>query len=277
MDNQGKNIPIKLYSDKLDRDQISGLSLFLYTDSLVLMAKNSNGSVIGGHIYSFSNRKELRGMIENDDLINASNTAGKLYVHNNHFCLVPSLLFDPSVKSTYLNFITTVDERKQEVFYEGVDSNNIQVVGAIEKNTLSFLDNLLPDLEITHGASLILSYLLEGKIDRISQEIVIVAERKHMYLAGFANSEMKVFNRFPVESDQEFLKYTFSVLHQLAFDRMHCKMTLLGDLTGIHVNLDVLNHYFKNLMLPEPKSNQNYSSGAEKLKETKLLEAFWTA
>lgn len=276
MDNQGENIPKKIYSDKLDRDQISGLSLFLYSDSLVLMAKNPNSEVIGGHVYSYRNSMELEKIIDNDSLINASNTAGKLYVHNNHFCLVPSLLFDPSVKTTYLNFIAPVDEKKQEVFYEGVDSNNIQVVGAIEKKTLSFLDNLLPDLEVTHGTSLILSYLLEGKNDRLSQEILIVAERKHMYLAGFANTELKVFNRFPVENDQEFLKYTFSVLHQLAFDRMHCKITLLGNLAGIHVNLDVLNHYFKNLMLPEPKSNQTYSSGAEKLKETKMLETYWT-
>lgn len=241
------------------------------------MARNQNGAVIGGHVHSFSNILELKDIIENDTLINASNTAGKLYVHNNYFCLVPSVLFDPSVKATYLNFSTGVDAEKQEVFYEGVDCNKIQVVGAIEKDILSFLDNSLPDMEVTHGASLVLSYLLEGKNDMLGQEMMIVAERNHMYLAGFANHELKVFNRFPVESDQEFLKYAFSVLHQLAFDRMHCKITLLGDITGIHVNLDVLNHYFKNLLLLEPKSNQTFSPGAEKLKETKMLEAFWTA
>jgi hypothetical protein len=277
LDNQNLDNQKKYYGDKLDMEKISGLSLFLYSDSLILIAKNHNGAIIGGHIYSYQNFLELREIIENDILINASNTTGKLYVHNDHFCLVPSVLFDPSVKNTYLNFCNAVDEEKQEIFYEGVFSNNIQVVGAIEKEVLSILDNLLPDLEVAHGASFVLPYILEGKKNMIGQEVVIVAERNHMYLAGFTNRELKIFNRFPVENDQEFLKYTFSVLHQLAYDRMHCKITLLGDIAGIHVNLDVLNLYFKNLLHPDPICNQTYSPGAEKLKETKMLEAFWTA
>src|SRR5690606_4626556 len=139
----------------------------------------------------------------------------------------------------YINFMATVDEGRYEVFYEGVDSNNIQVVGAIEKEIIELLDNALPDLEITHGASLVLSYLLKDRNEMLGQEIFVFAEEGNIYLAAFSGNELKVFNRFPISGDQDFLKYTLTVLHQLAFDRMHCRIALLGDLKGIGVDLEV--------------------------------------
>jgi|GEM_PF-284910 len=277
LDNTEKNIQRRYYSDRFDVEQTSNLSLFLYTHSLVVMAKDKNGSVIGTHLYGFDDRLELGRIISDDSLINGANTVGKLYVHNDLFCLVPGLLFDPSVKSTYINFIAAVDEDRYEVFYEGVDSNNIQVVGAVEKEIIELLDNALPDLEITHGVFLVLSYLLKGRNEMLGQEVLVFAEEGSMYLAAFTGDELRVLNRFPVKGDQDFLKYAFAVMHQLAFDRMHCRITLLGDLSGIQVNLDVLKQYFKNILRLEPQFNQTYSPGAEKFKETHLLEAFCTA
>src|SRR5690554_7839438 len=96
------------------------------------MAKDKNGSVIGTHLYTFVDRKELSDIICGDRLINADNSVGKLYVHNDLFCLVPSVLFDPSLKSTYINFIGAADKNLTEIFFEGVYSNINQVVGAIK-------------------------------------------------------------------------------------------------------------------------------------------------
>src|SRR5690554_5454346 len=115
LDIQEKHNLKAYYSDKFDVEQTSNLSLFLYTHALAIMAKNANGSVIGCHLYSFEEMGEIPAIVEKDLFVNAENTAGKLFVYNNHFCLVPSVLFDPSVKSTFLNFCTGVDEEKQEV------------------------------------------------------------------------------------------------------------------------------------------------------------------
>ncbi len=265
------------YSDRFDVQDISDLSLFLYGRALVIMAKRQDGAVIGSHLLSFEDKQGLREIIAADLMVNAENTSGKLYVHNNHFCLVPSVLFDPSVKSTYLNFSADLKEDRQEVFYEGVDSNNIQVVGAVDKEIIALLDNALPDLEIAHGSSVPLSYLSSvQKGGFLGQELFVFAEDEHMYVAAFAESELRLFNRFPVKGEQDFLKYTFAVTHQLAFDRMYCRITILGNIAGMQVDLESLKAYFKNIQVGEPQSNQTYSPGAEKFKETHLLEAFWT-
>lgn len=257
-------------------EDTSNLSLFLYNGSLSILAKNDVGAVIGCHLYSFSSEHALADILSRDSLINAKNTVGKLHVHNDHFCLVPGVLFDPSVKATYLNFITKVNDDKHEVFYEGVDSNNIQVVGAVEREILTLLDNALPDLEITHGACLILSYLSGLRSNLLGQELFVFAEQGYMYVVAFAGAELKLFNRFRVKGEQDFLKYTFAVSHQLAFDRMYCRITILGDIAGIQVDVEVLKEYFKNIQASELHSNQTYSPGADKFKETNLLEAFWT-
>lgn len=242
----------------------------------MVLVKDRNSSIIGAHLYFFNGRSELKEIILLDELINAENTSCKLYIHNDQFCLVPSVLFDASVKSTYLNFITAANEELQEVFYEGVDSNNIQVVGAVEKEILALLDNPLPDMEVVHASSLFLSYMCQHKNDMLGQELFILAEQGHIYLAAFSGSDLQLFNRFPVQGDQDFLKYAFAVTHQLAFDRVHCRITLLGDLTAISIDIDVLKQYFKNIHIGEPRTNHSYSPGAESFKETNLLEAFWT-
>ncbi len=268
---------MKFYSDRFLVEETSNLSLFLYPKAFVLMAKDEREAVIAAHYYPLTDWNELEQIIETDILINAPNTVGKIFVHNNLFCLVPSVLFDPSVKSTYLNFATALDEERQEVFYDGVDSNNIQVVGAVEKETIALLDRALPDLEVSHGACLLLSYLFKEKNEMLGQELFVLAEEGHTYLAAFAAGELKVFNRFPVQGDQDFLKYSFSVLHQLSFDRMHCRVTILGNPEGIPFDVELLKQYFKNILVAAPKFTQTYSPGAEKFKETNLLEAYWNA
>lgn len=278
----GNNLAIQtqntkvFYGDRFDVQDISNLSLFLYGQALVIMARNQHGALIGSHLSFFKDKEELQDIIAKDLLLNAENTQGKLYVHNDYFCLVPSVLFDPSAKSTYLNFSADLTAEKHEVFYEGVDSHNIQIVGAVDKDTISLWDNVLPDLEIAHGSCVLLSYLSSQKGNFLGQELFVFAEQGHMYVAAYAGNELRLFNRFPVKGEQDFLKYTFAVTHQLAFDRMYCRITTLGDLSGIHVDLEVLKAYFKNIQMGETQSNQTYSPGAEKFKETQLLEAFWT-
>lgn len=275
MGTQERNKQI-FYSDRFDVEDISSLSLFLYSDALSVLARNEHGAVIASHLYSFVDLAALNNIVAEDSLINADNTVGKLHVHNDYFCLVPSVLFDPSQRYTYLKFAAPINEQVHEVFYEGVDSKNVQVVGAVEKTLTAIFDNALPDMEISHAASLVLSYVCSYKTQLLGQEIYVFAEQQNMYVAAFTGNELKLFNRFPVKDEQDFLKYTFAITHQLAFDRMYCRITILGDVKGINVDVDVLREYFKNIQATEPKSNQTYSPGAEIFKETHLLEAYWT-
>ena len=269
-----KNTHTEFHSDKLDVTATSSLSLLLCDHRLTVIAKNQNGSIIGVNLYPFLEKEELENILKTDVFINSPHEGNKLFVFNQNFCLVPGMLFDPENKSTYLHFSAPQDG--QEVFFDGLENNKTILVGSIDESIFQLFSNYLPNFHISHGSHLVLEYLLEERPEMLNQELSIVIEQNQIYIAGFANKELKLFNRFEVANNQDFLKYTFSVLHQLAFDRMHCKITLLGNLEDIGVQEDVLSLYFKNLVVSTPRTNQNYLIGAEAYKETRNLAAFWT-
>ncbi|WP_194777352.1 DUF3822 family protein [Pararhodonellum marinum] len=252
------------------------MSLFLYDQDLVIMAKNANDTVIAVHEYFFKDSTDFLKFLSEDTLLNASNTQGKLFVFNDAFNLVPGVLFDPMQKSTYLNFNTDLDPDTQEVFYDGVDSNNIQVVGSVDKTLLKLLDEILPDMEVYHGALPVLDFLLRQRQDMVDQTIWIMVHQSHVFLASFKNHELVLFNRFPVRDNKELLKYLFIAIQQLDFDRLHCRINVIGPLEQIGADIDHLRDYFKNLHFPNPTSNQNYLPGVIEFQESKRFEAYWT-
>lgn len=265
----------EFYSDKLDIQNISSLSLLLCPHKITIIAKDHNGSISGVHIYRFKETEELKNILNKDQFLNASNNPDtKTYLYHEKFCLVPGMLFDPGQKAVYLNFSAPLEE--EEVFYEGIENNNMVLVSAVEKEIKEILMSKTSSLSFSHGAAVVLDFLFHEKADMLNQEIAVVVEDSHIYLAGFTNRELHLFNRFEIQGNQDFLKYTFSALHQLAFDRMHCKISLIGNLQDINVQEEVLHKYFKNIVMVTPKINQNYLPGAERYKETKMLSAFWT-
>ncbi|AWW31638.1 DUF3822 domain-containing protein [Echinicola strongylocentroti] len=271
-----KNTHTEFHCDKLDVTTTSGLSLLFYPERLIVIVKNQNGLVIGVNDYPFVEPKELDMILQKDLFISQAGKQSKanLYIYSPDFCLVPGVMFEASEAETYLNFSSK--SHHTSFFHSNLQEGQLVVVGGVDKAVLQLFTKHLPHLQLTHGSNMALSYLLREMPQMLNQEIAVVIEDSQIYLAGFANKALKFFNRFEVNSNQEFLKYSFSVLHQLAFDRMHCKITIYGNLEEISVQADVLRMYFKNIEITTPKANQNYLPGAEGFKETKKLAAFWT-
>ncbi|MEX2566128.1 MAG: DUF3822 family protein [Cyclobacteriaceae bacterium] len=272
-----KYISSKFISDKFDIDRISNLSLFLYDQLLVIIAHPEKVRAISGvHIYTINSKEDLNVILDADELINQSRATGKLTVHHQKFGLVPGPLFNPSHTSLYLNFSTDLEKGDWEISYEGVHNNSIQVVSALDKSFLTKLDGLIPELEIAHGAAQVLDFFLNNNQDLLNQEIFINISPGSIYIAAFKGGELVLFNRFAIHEEADFLKYVLTVIQQLAFDRVHCKISLFGNLDYVHCELENLQRYFKNIQLKEQKQNIEYQPGAEDFKNTRLLEAFWS-
>ena len=243
---------------------------------MVIAHPDNRNEIMAVHLYTANKQEDIKNILETDEIINGSNAAGKLYVHHQKFGLVPSHLFNPSHTSLYLNFYTDLGAGEWEIAYDGVSNNTIQVLGAIDKSMVLKLDGHIPELEVSHGATQVLDYILQNKGDLLHQEIFISLSPGSFYIAGFKEGELVLFNRFAALGEEDFVKYVLTVLHQLAFDRMHCKITVYGSIEFIHCELNQLQSYFKNIHQIDPVQNITYHSGAENFKNTKLLEAFWS-
>ncbi|NHE55406.1 DUF3822 family protein [Cyclobacterium plantarum] len=276
MSGETNHIQSKFISDRFDVQDISNLSLFLYESLLTVIAhRQSDQSVIAANIYSLHEEEALEKIVGSDELINASNTSGRLYLHHQRFTLVPGILFNPAHSALYLNFATRVNPEKDEVIYSGISNNSIQVLGAADKGLLNILDSRLPEMETSHGAAHVLDYFLHNNKDLLKQEIFIHTAPNSMYIAGFKDGELMVFNRFIVHEEQTLLRYLFIVLQQLAFDQAHCKISVFGNLDWVHSSLENLQGFFKNIQQSSPTQNITYQKGTENLKNTQLLEAYW--
>lgn len=278
MARQGKYLLSKFDSGKLDIAEISSLSLFLYSRLLSVLAKNSSGQIIGVHVYAFGETSELFEIVEKDIFIQSSNTFGKLYVHNNFFCLIPNHLFDPSHKEQYLNFITEVDADNMEIFHENIPGTEIQAIGCLSLDILKKFDESLPDLEIIPGAVFPLSFLLHPDTIFEDQEIFIFPIPDHIYIVAFSLGTLVFFNSFHVKSGTDFIKYTLTVTQQLGFEQENTKVNLLGDLSQVHASETSLSPYFNTISTAFPQEKATYSpeNSISDFKKTMLLEAYWT-
>jgi len=264
-------------SDKFDTSKVSNLSLLLSNDTLTIMARDQNDAVVGSKIYHYSDKEDLKSIIQEEEFFRSDITQGKLYVHNDHFSLVPGLVYDPNNKVQYLNFTSgLLSERDCIIFSDSLGSNNLYVIGALEKELFNLFESKIAGLKISHGSVIGLSYLLDSKYEFIGQEVFIIINHGHVYLSAFSSHELLIYNRFEVGSEDDMLKYLFIIFQQFQFNREYCKVNVLGDLQSIHSSKESLEIYFKHVIEVDPTTNINYLPGAEDIKTTKSLDAYWT-
>ncbi|EON76290.1 hypothetical protein ADIS_3418 [Lunatimonas lonarensis] len=275
MANSGKYILSKFHGDKLDLDEVSGLSLFLFTRNLIVLAKNESKRIAAVNLYSFQERSDLNNIIDEDPLINSPNTSGRLYLHNGCFILVPQSLFDPSHCDAYLNLHTSFIPSEMEVFYDGVHGNSIQVVGCAEKELLSALDTALPDLDVSSGATVYLSFLLDSFTPSNEQELVLMPSLGSLYVGAFQSGKLVLFNHFPIHTEQDLMKYLFSTVKTLGFDQQTIQAWIIGDLAHVFGSTEQLQPFFNRLDHMATPETLLYEPGAIEFQKSGLLEAYW--
>ncbi|WP_157971893.1 DUF3822 family protein [Pleomorphovibrio marinus] len=276
MNSSEEYIVTKFKGDKLELEKVSSLSLFLYPKLLVIQALDDENRVLGINLYTYQTETELEGIVQSDEFIQSQNTLGRLYVHQERFCLVPTALFDPTQKNTYLKFSQNLDVASCEVFYQGVHQNSIQVLGSAPKDVLGFLDNSIPELEVQHGAAMHLDFLMDQAEGGTQQDLYASIIPDNVYFGAFRSGGLELFNLFRVGNEKEFLKYALATIQQLGFNRSSTKLTVLGDLSYIGCSREGLEPYFQEIAVKTPEEKVLYYPGAESFKNTGLLEASWS-
>ncbi len=273
MANQAENIQENIYSDKFDTDLVSNLSLFLFEEKYILLAKDANQEISAIHQKFFADYNSLSFVLQRDKLYQLP-LPTKVFLFNQEFALIPGLIFDSSKLSNYLQFAKDQASDNRE-FFSSLDSNNLYIVGAIQKNLLDVLSKKGFGIDLHHGAVSFLAYLLKDKSTYLNQEVFISIYGRKSYIAAFKNQKLVNFNSYEIEDKDALLKYVFGTIGQLNFDRKYCRVTLFGEYDALDFDQEFGGLYFKNFILDQPKSNQQYLSGAQIFQNSNLFEAYW--
>ncbi len=260
-------------SDRFDVEDTSGLSLFFYPNSLYIFAKDKNQANIGIHEYYGFRWDDLNTLIVTDHLLRLDVPA-KIYVHSQHFSLVPGVLFLPGNEAAYLSF---AGPQLQGSYYFGtaLDSNNLQLISSIGLKAKKSLDSRFSELTFHHGAASFLSYLFKERFNLIGQEISVNLFGQHMYIASFTDQELSSFNFYELVDIGDILKYVLILIEQLKYDRNHVRVSVFGSTAGSGVTENWGKSYFRHFRLLTPHANQNYSHGFKHLKSENLFESKW--
>jgi hypothetical protein len=266
------NTQERFYCDKFDIKLVSSLSLFLYENFSFWTVKDQNEKILAVHSATFPDHSSLLDQLITDEFYQLDIPI-KVFVHNTAFSLIPGMLFNNSFLQTYLAF--SGDLKDNIGFATPLESNNIQLVGGVDKTLFEKLSNGKSNIEFYHGATAFLSYCFSEKPNFLNQEIFIYLFGNHFYLSGFSKQELVVFNRFEAHTSDDLMKYVFGITHQLKFDRKLCRLTIIGDVNTLSLSKEWGNTYFKNFRILQPKSNLKYHDGPHQIQENPVLESRW--
>ncbi|MDO9553207.1 DUF3822 family protein [Rhodonellum sp.] len=270
---QKENIQNKVYSDRFDIQEVSNLSLFLFTHQYVLMGRDRNDKISAIHQVGFPETGSLKDAIKSDFLFKMD-VPTQVYVHNDSFSLVPGVLYDPSLDSAYLLFSGEAQEN-QQTFHSSFESSKLQLVGSLNQELFDLISENKHKISFHHGACSFLSFSLKGKTDYIDQEILVVIYDGFCYLSAFTNQELTLFNRFEVDNKEILLDYISGVAHQLSFNARHYRVSIFGETQDFGISSSWGEQYFWNFKLPTPSLNQSYHEGTLLFKESMLFESLY--
>lgn len=273
MANSAENIQENIYSDKFDTQSVSSLSLFLFDEKYILLSKDVNGNVSGIHQKFFSDLNSLKFVLERDKLYSLD-VPKKIFLFQKPVAVIPGVIFDSNHLPIYLGFS---EEIGQDISYisSNLDSNNCYLASIIRNELKEIFTGSSSRISFHHGAASFLSYILKDKNSYINQEILVSVFSHGFYLAAFKNQVLTVFNVFDCDDRDSFMKYLFGIVNHLNFDQKYCRVTLFGEYASIDIDQEFGRTYFKNFVLHQPTSNQQYLTGAGIFQNSNLFEAFW--
>jgi hypothetical protein len=267
----GNLIP-KLYSERFDTESVSNLSLFLFPNNYLLLAKDTNGIVIATHQIPVA--QDLVRVLQEDELLNLT-VPLKVFNYRASFCLVPGLVFDLNNINSYLYFADPQDVDSKHVFQTNLESNNYHLISSIDLDLTNLLEKDNRPVVYHYGGVSFLSYSLQKRQHFLNQEILICACDGFFFLAAFAAQELVLFNCFDCLENQDLLRYLFGIVTKLGFDQAHCRITMFGNSESCFIDEKVGKEYFSNFNTATPTLNQQYSRGLSSFPNLKYFDTFW--
>ena len=250
------NLQEKILCDKFDPQLVSSLSLFLFDDYYFYFVKDQNGKILAIHRQSYESPRLLAFKLKDEKLLKLDIPV-RVFNHVSPFSLVPGMLFESSLSSIFL-FFAEKPKENMFLFDTTLSSNNLHLVGSIQKDLSELLSDNKSDITFHHGASSFLSFALKEKFNLLNQEIMVLIQKDFFYLIAFSNQELSLFNKFEVKNKADFLKYTLGIVHQLNFNRSFCRVSVFGNISSYEIDEDWGNLYFKNFKISTPFTNIQY-------------------
>ncbi|HLW63088.1 MAG TPA: DUF3822 family protein, partial [Flavobacterium sp.] len=150
-----------------------------------------------------------------------------LVIHNNELnTFVPQLLFDETLMGSYLQYTVKIYSTD---FFDFDDFDDMKNVYVPYVNYNNYLIDKLGSFAYQHISTVFLAYIQNHHQDKKSGVFACVNQNSLM-VCVMEDGKMKLYNRFSIQSAEDFTYYILFVYEQLKISRLQVPLYLMGEL-----------------------------------------------
>jgi hypothetical protein len=182
-----------------------------------------------------------------------------LMIENNRSTLIPSLLFDPAEKQTYLDFVHEKDD-STETLYDRLPQLDIVNVYGASANLLEAGLQVFPGAKTFHHSTALIYSICMNYKNRINREKAFIYVRETDFdLLIFDGKQLNYYNSFHLMAPGDLVYYVIFVMEQLGLNPEETEVALMGNIDMDSEIYALLYRYVRNIEFVKRNTAFKYS------------------
>lgn len=179
-------------------------------------------------------------------------------VFSQKFTLVPNALFDLTLKETYLNFNSPVQEDEQ-VLAAPVKHFDTHCVFAVQRGIMNCLRDFFPQAKFMHTLNPLLDVLAPAFRNKSERQVLVHLQQGHFELIVLEEQKLLFANIFAYQSAEDFLYFLLFVFEQLKLNPEKIEVNLLGEIEKNSAIYSLLHKYVRRIQFGQRPEQFEYS------------------
>lgn len=177
---------------------------------------------------------------------------------NKRATLIPSLLFDPTKKDEYLEFLHGKPE-KMDFYHDYLKGLNIYNVYGLPSGIEKELKSNFANCKILHHSSTLLMNVYARFYDKgIKTQLFLNVQNDLSDIVIFKDGKFEYFNSFRFSSDEDLLYYLFYVIDKLTLNINDLSLLIMGEIEEGSKAYTGIRKYIKDVVFVQRNGDFKY-------------------
>lgn len=214
---------------------------------------------------------EIRSLYNTYEELSESFADIRVIYDNMLFSLVPKELFDEANLPDYLKFNSKI-LKSDYITFDKIEEYDLFNVYVPYTNVTNYFFDKYGEFTFSHSISVFTKALLDIEQKNDKTQLFIHVNNTDFTLLAIANGKIKLCNKFPFSSKEDFIYYILFAAEQLEINPDTFNLYFLGAITEDDEYFQITYKYIRNVFLH--KKNKSASSGQNITSNFILKNAF---
>jgi hypothetical protein len=202
---------------------------------------------------------QLEKCFEEIELLNLPFKKTMVLIPSQHSTLVPTGIFDASLKRDWLEFCINADDHAL-VLFNKVKMADAYNVFSVSEAVYNIMRRQFPEPVFFHQHTPIIETNLSSSFSGSENTALFINLNRNFFdIVVFGKNRLKLCNSFPIKSDNDFIYFTLFVFEQLKLEPANTEVVLCGwhpDFSNLHKHLA---NYVRNVKQCDLPTHYQYS------------------